>query len=90
MNQKKQQNCENKDGESRQVERIVSCDYDNEYDLYDECPKCGRYYDELDYEYQICRACGWDAENKKWCKPIEPTDEDYINGEADFLTGRWY
>lgn len=23
------------------------------------CPNCGREYDEIDYEYQICHLCGF-------------------------------
>jgi hypothetical protein len=61
---------------------------DNEI-CYDDCPKCGRTYDEIGHEYQYCKACGWDAENEKFLKPIEPTNEDYMAGEADILTGRW-
>lgn len=26
----------------------------------DSCPCCGRAYDEIDYEYQICSRCNWD------------------------------
>lgn len=25
------------------------------------CPKCGHEYDEIDYEYQICHHCNWNA-----------------------------
>jgi predicted amidophosphoribosyltransferase len=34
---------------------------DNE-NLYDFCPCCGRDYDEIDYEYQICHLCGYNVE----------------------------
>jgi len=61
-----------------------------DYNSYSDCPKCGRPYDEIGHEYQFCKACGWDAENEKFEKPIEPTDSDYLNGDADILTGRWY
>lgn len=55
-----------------------------------QCPKCGWDYDDIGFDYQYCKACGWDAEKEKWDKPIEPTDEDYMSGDADILTGRWY
>jgi len=67
--------------------------FDDEYyenQLYESCPKCGRYYDDIGFDYQYCKACGWDAENEKWDKLIKPTDEDYMAGDADILTGRWY
>ena len=67
--------------------------YDEEYyegEPNDNCEKCGRTYDDIGYDYQYCKACGWDAENQKWDKPIKPTDADYLAGEADILTGRWW
>lgn len=55
----------------------------------DSCPKCGRTYDEIDFDYQICSKCGWDADKEKWepdaCR--EPDEHDILNGDADFLTG---
>ncbi len=63
-------------------------DYEDE--CYSACPKCGRSYDEIDYEYQICKACGWDAEKNTFSEKIEPTAQDYMNGDADILTGQWY
>lgn len=31
------------------------------------CPKCGRDYDDIDFEYQRCSKCGWDAQpNNIW------------------------
>jgi len=65
-------------------------EFDDESVLLDTCPKCGRWYDEIGKEYQYCRACGWDAEENKYGKPIKPTRSDYEMGEADILTGRWY
>ncbi len=56
----------------------------------EDCPKCGRHYDHIDFDYQSCSKCGWDEENKVWVKAIEPTQEDFLNGDADILTGRWY
>jgi len=59
---------------------------------YESCPKCGRSYDHIDFEYQSCSKCGWDAEKESFSNEIviEPTDEDFINGDADILIGRWY
>lgn len=54
------------------------------------CPKCGRDYDDIGFDYQYCKACGWDAEKNEFGKSIEPTEDDYLNGDADILTGRWY
>lgn len=54
-----------------------------------DCPRCQRHYDEIDYEYQSCSKCGWDEENKKYNKPSKPTQQDYLSGDADILTGRW-
>lgn len=28
-----------------------------EINLDEQCPNCGKSYDEIDYEYQICRHC---------------------------------
>lgn len=56
---------------------------------YEICPKCGRHYSELEHEYQYCYQCGWDADLKKFGMPIEPSQSDYDNGDADILTGRW-
>ncbi len=67
--------------------------YDEEYyegQPHEDCPKCGRSYDHFDFDYQICSKCGWDAENEKWTKAREPSDDDYLNGDADILTGKWY
>ena len=67
--------------------------YDDEEYLenqpYEDCPKCGRSYDHIGFDFQYCKVCGWDAENEKWDKPIEPTNADIECGEADF-NGRWY
>ena len=83
-------------GNIRKTDVVGSADIDE--DLFDnddaetayrDCPKCGRDYDHIDYEYQNCKKCGWDAEKETWGKKIEPTEENYINGDADILTGRW-
>lgn len=72
-------------------------DYEDDFDEdcddergYDNCTKCGRDYNALDKEYQSCSKCGWDEEKQKWGEKQEPTDEDYMNGDADILTGRWW
>jgi uncharacterized protein (UPF0212 family) len=45
-------------------------DDDNEYTeencALTECPKCGRDYDDADYDFQICHFCGWDADEEKY------------------------
>lgn len=67
--------------------------YDEEYyenQPYESCPKCGRDYDHIDFDYQSCSKCGWDESEKKWGEPREPSDEDFMNGDADLLTGRWW
>ena len=61
----------------------------DEMALYDDCPKCGRHYDEVCYSLQYCKVCGWDAENGKFEQPAKPKQSDFLNGEADILTGRW-
>lgn len=67
-------------------------DYDEEWEEmqpYEHCPKCGRDYDDIDFDYQSCSKCGWDESEKKWTKPRKPTNADYLAGDADILTGRW-
>lgn len=64
--------------------------FDDEEQPYRECPKCGRDYDEIDFEYQSCSKCGWNEAEQKWGEAREPSDEDYMNGDADILTGRWF
>ena len=63
---------------------------DDEDLFFNECPQCGRDYDEVGYDLQWCKKCGWDAERERYERPLEPTDEDFINGDADILTGKWY
>jgi len=69
-------------------------DFDEDYDesCLDSCPQCQRWYDEIDYDYQACSKCGYDAGLDKYVPELkrEPTDHDYMNGDADILTGRWY
>ena len=37
---------------------------EDEIILDDCCPKCGREYDEIDYEYQICHRCKFNNNGK--------------------------
>lgn len=65
-------------------------DFDDEDMGYQDCPACGRSYDEIDYEYQCCSKCGWDADNKMPTgNSRRPSNIDYMNGDADILTGEW-
>ena len=53
------------DCEDEEDDRIflMDLDCDPEPKILDEaCPDCGREYDEIDYEYQICHHCKY--ENK--------------------------
>lgn len=34
---------------------------DEDFGLYTTCPYCNREYDEIDYEYQICHFCYYNA-----------------------------
>lgn len=58
--------------------------------IYDDCPKCGRTYNEIDRGYQICSKCGWDTGANNYGAASEPSEADYMMGEADILTGRWW
>ena len=67
--------------------------YDDEYyenQPHEYCPKCGRHYDDIDFDYQSCSKCGFDAEKETFGESREPTDEDFMNGDADLLTGQWF
>lgn len=70
-------------------------DYDNEnlYGeiYYTECPNCNRSYDEIDSDYCICSKCGWDANEHRFKSNVKrnPSDIDFLNGDADILTGEW-
>lgn len=59
---------------------------------HESCPKCGRAYDDIDFDFQSCSKCGWDAESENYeCGLItEPTEQDYLNGDADIMTGEWF
>ena len=61
-------------------------------EIMESCPKCGKYYDEIDFDFQACSKCGWDSNLNKYSSDIieVPTEKDYMNGDADILTGEWY
>jgi len=63
---------------------------DDEDISYNSCPKCGRSYDEIGHDLQYCKVCGWDAENNEWIDSVEPDNSDFMNGDADIFSGRWY
>lgn len=70
-------------------------EFDDEYyenQPLESCPKCGRMYDDIDFDFQSCSKCGWDAEKNKYKPQIrrEPDENDYMSGEADILTGEFY
>lgn len=41
-------------------------DDDFEDNEIEDCPACGREYDEIDADYLICSHCGWDEEKKRY------------------------
>lgn len=56
------------------VQKNCSCDCqyqresegrDDDYTDEDNCPACGKGYDEIDYEYQICSHCNHDNDLTK-------------------------
>lgn len=63
--------------------------YDDYCESSESCPNCGRMYDDIGFDYQYCKVCGWDANNEEFEHPVEPTEYDYMSGEADLLTGEW-
>lgn len=76
--------------------------YEGDYgDFYDDdfselqplesCPQCGRTYDDIDFDFQSCSKCGWDAGEGQYKHDIkrQPTADDYMSGEADILTNEW-
>lgn len=65
------------------------CTEDYEDGFFESCEKCGREYDHIDYDFQTCSKCGWDSNVKQFGEKREPTDEDFLNEEADILTGQW-
>ena len=65
---------------------------DSEDGLFENCPACGRSYDHIDFDYQICSKCGWDSNKGRYRNENirRPTEDDYMTGEADILTDTWY
>ena len=65
---------------------------DDNDDLLESCPKCGRSYDHIDFDYQSCSKCGWDAERNRYKHEIKrsPSEIDFLNGDADILTDEWF
>lgn len=68
----------------------IDDDYNDDEGLLS-CPKCGRDYDDIDYDFQACSKCGWDSEKNQYKNRIvrRPNNTDYMNGDADILTGDW-
>lgn len=69
-------------------------DYNDDYEEgqpLESCPRCSRSYDDIDYDYQSCSKCGWDAEKEEYSPAIKrpPYNDDYMSGDADIITGRW-
>lgn len=71
--------------------RVNGSAFDEDEIYYTECPNCGRSYDEIDADYCICSKCGWNANTHKFNRGSKrnPTELDYLNGDADLLTGEW-
>ena len=46
------------------------CDDQEDEGMYHDCPQCGIEYDEIDYDYQICHRCNYNAnttkKDKRW------------------------
>ena len=40
--------------------------WEDENTSYSSCPKCGRDYDDADYDFQICHYCKWSVSDKKY------------------------
>ena len=44
---------------------------DIEYDdklpegVYENCPICGQFLDDVDFDFQICHHCGWNGSDKE-------------------------
>lgn len=53
------------------------------------CPNCHRTYDHIDFDFQSCSKCRYDAENECFSTTRSPSNEDFLNGDADILTGEW-
>lgn len=53
-------------------------DFESEYlddyeGMLENCPCCGREYDDIDFDYQICSLCKFDAEKKEFKIPYNET-----------------
>ena len=86
--------CPMSDRPCDQIEVCDECGYTEcdcpENQVYESCPKCGRFYDDIDYDFQSCSKCGWDNEKQAFGETREPDESDYEMGDADLLTGRWW
>ncbi len=49
-------------------EELPEPDFEEEESGYDDCQNCGREFDEIDHEYQICHYCGFDSEKGQFTK----------------------
>lgn len=59
-------NCEGCDSCQERIEDRDGLYDDNHDDSYSgECPHCGRYYDNADYNFQKCSYCGREAEEEE-------------------------
>lgn len=58
-------------------------------EVFEDCPNCGKSYDDIDFDFQACSKCGWDAADNKFRPNIIrlPSEKDYLNGDADIKTG---
>lgn len=73
-------------------EIIDETDYQNE-GMLDNCPNCGTHYDQIDWEYQICHICGFNAEDQDTtvcsrAKYIAPTARTGIDRRLTLSTQR--
>ena len=59
-------------------------------ELFENCPNCGRTYDEIDYDYQICSLCGHSAEYFELCKFYNSKQYDLVNRLRSVTKGIHY
>lgn len=79
-------------GENNALLPDVSGSTDDEDEVYyTECSNCERPYDDIDSDFCICSKCGWDANEHRFKVDAKrnPSDLDYLNGDADILSGEW-
>jgi len=56
----------------QEVKAKCSDEWDDWYDdqlenaPFESCPKCGKDYDDIDFDFQWCNHCSWDAELRKY------------------------